>query len=75
MVHSSINQNLNDTDSGCWFIQNLCYLIRFVNQTEDLQAIITRINSQVERMPEKNTPTVFKTQLTKKVFFPKAIEV
>jgi hypothetical protein len=75
MVHSSIVHNLNDKDFGCWFIQNLCYVIRTHNQTEHLLTMITKINSQVERIPEKNIPTRVSSQLTKDIFFPKPIQV
>ena len=43
MVHSSLVQNLNDQDFGCWFIQNLCDVIRIHNQTEHLLIIMDRI--------------------------------
>jgi len=75
MVHSSVDQNINDKDFGCWFIQNLCEIIRIHNQTEHILTMMNRINDQVFRIPGKNKPPMITSRLTKSLFFPKPIEV
>ncbi len=75
IVHSSVDQNINDKDFGCWFIQNLCDIIRIHNQTEHLFVMMTRLSNKVLRMPGKNKPPIINTQLTKSVFFPMPIKV
>ncbi len=75
MVHSSIDQNLNDKDSGSWFIQSLCFVIRTHNQTEHILTMLTRISSQVERIPGKNLPPMISMALSQFIFFPKPIKV
>ena len=75
MVNSSINQNLNDKHFGCWFIQSLCHVIRTYNQTEDLLTMLTRISSQVERIPGNNIPPMISMTLSQLIFFPEPIKV
>jgi hypothetical protein len=75
IVHSSIDQNINDKDFGCWFIQNLCDVIRIHNQTENILNMMNRINDHVERIPGRNIAPEITNYLTKDFFFPKPIKV